>query len=72
MDDWFTLLSHGQRVTATGNSDSHNAVAEAGPPRTYVKVGESANGSMRGLSDEGDDAGIRKGNATSPTARSSK
>lgn len=47
--DWFNLLSRGQRVTATGNSDSHGEKAEAGLPRTYVQVGDTADGTMRGL-----------------------
>ncbi len=63
LDDWFTLLSQGRRFTATGNSDSHNAVAEAGLPRTYLKVGETANGSMRGLSEAAMMSALRKGNA---------
>ncbi len=48
-DDWFTLLGKGKKVVATGNSDSHSAGAEAGLPRTYLEVGESANGSMVAL-----------------------
>ncbi|MCC6749268.1 MAG: carboxypeptidase regulatory-like domain-containing protein [Deltaproteobacteria bacterium] len=37
--DWFSLLERGLRVTATGNSDSHNAFsAEVGYPRNYVKL----------------------------------
>lgn len=49
-DDWFTLLAQGRRITATGNSDSHGFDAEAGLPRTYLQVGATADGSMRGLS----------------------
>ncbi|MBL8937916.1 MAG: hypothetical protein JNM69_25360, partial [Archangium sp.] len=48
-DDWFTLLGQGKKVVATGNSDSHSAGAEAGLPRTYLEVGDSANGSMIAL-----------------------
>ena len=52
MDDWMIMLSRGRKITATGNSDSHGEKSEAGLPRTYVQVGDSANGTMRGL-DEG-------------------
>ncbi|MBE2252879.1 MAG: carboxypeptidase regulatory-like domain-containing protein [Myxococcus sp.] len=48
-DDWFTLLGKGKKVVATGNSDSHSAGAEAGLPRTYLEVGDTANGSMVAL-----------------------
>ncbi len=51
LEDWFNLLAHGKHVTATGNSDSHSAAAEAGLPRTYLQVGDTADGSMRGLSE---------------------
>jgi hypothetical protein len=63
MEDWFTLLGQGHHFTATGNSDSHNAIAEAGLPRTYLNVGETANGSMRGLSEEAMMKALRNGNA---------
>lgn len=37
VDDWFTLLNMGQRVTALGNSDTHGKFTiEAGCPRNYV------------------------------------
>lgn len=37
LEDWFALLRRGQRVTATGNSDSHTVtVREVGWPRTMV------------------------------------
>jgi hypothetical protein len=38
--DWYSLLNSGKRVTANGNSDSHNALpgSEVGFPRNYVKV----------------------------------
>lgn len=37
MEDWFTLLNLGYRITAVGNSDSHGATSiEAGTPRNYV------------------------------------
>ncbi len=48
-DEWFTLLSQGKKIVATGNSDSHSASAEAGLPRTYLDVGSSADGSMIAL-----------------------
>jgi hypothetical protein len=62
-DDWFTLLAKGHRVTATGNSDSHGEKAEAGLPRTYLQVGESANGSMRGLDEAAVFDALREGRA---------
>lgn len=49
MDDWFIMLSRGHKITATGNSDSHGEKSEAGLPRTYVQVGETADGTMRAL-----------------------
>jgi hypothetical protein len=37
VDDWFTLLNLGHRITALGNSDTHGRyVVEAGCPRNYV------------------------------------
>jgi len=37
IDDWFTLLNLGYRVTAIGNSDTHSTTkTEAGCPRNYV------------------------------------
>lgn len=38
--DWLALLARGQRLTATGSSDSHRAdrAPFAGYPRTYVRV----------------------------------
>jgi hypothetical protein len=63
LDDWYSLLAHGQRITATGNSDSHAPSAEAGLPRTYLKVGPSADGSMRGLSQEACMHAMREGRA---------
>lgn len=37
IDDWFTLLNAGTRLTALGNSDSHGKYSvEAGCPRNYV------------------------------------
>lgn len=62
-DDWFLLLSRGQHVTATGNSDSHGEKSEAGLPRTYVQVGDTANGTMRGLDEDAVFAGIHAGKA---------
>lgn len=41
VDDWFTLLNSGIRLTALGNSDSHSRFSiEAGCPRNYVFTGE--------------------------------
>lgn len=37
VDDWFTLLNLGKRITAVGNSDTHGKFAiEAGCPRNFV------------------------------------
>ncbi|MEN9798462.1 MAG: hypothetical protein RL653_2158 [Pseudomonadota bacterium] len=63
-DDWFTLLARGHRVTATGNSDSHSAGAEAGLPRTYIFAGDSSDGSMRGLSEDAAMQALRDGKAS--------
>lgn len=63
MDDWFTLLSQGRRFTGMGNSDSHGPSGEAGLPRTYLNIGESANGSMRGMSVPAAMAAIHEGKA---------
>ncbi len=60
-DDWFILLSQGQRVTATGNSDSHSEKAEAGLPRNYIDVGESADGTMRHLDQAAVYAAVHQG-----------
>jgi hypothetical protein len=39
MTDWYALLDAGQRVVATGNSDSHKITfQEAGVPRNWVHV----------------------------------
>ncbi len=41
VDDWFTLLNTGARLTALGNSDTHGKFStEAGCPRNYVFVGD--------------------------------
>ncbi len=41
VDDWFSLLNSGVRVTALGNSDTHSRFSiEAGCPRNYVFVGQ--------------------------------
>ncbi|MBL8949278.1 MAG: CehA/McbA family metallohydrolase [Myxococcaceae bacterium] len=61
LDDWYSLLGHGKKITATGNSDSHGPTDEAGLPRTYMKVGASADGSMRGLSEPACMDALRKG-----------
>ncbi len=38
IDDWFTLLNLGWRITAIGNSDTHGlSSVEAGCPRNFVK-----------------------------------
>ena len=38
--DWFSFLDRAKRITATGNSDSHNAsVHEVGYPRNFLWVG---------------------------------
>lgn len=63
MDDWFTLLSQGHRMTGMGNSDSHGPSGEAGLPRTYLRIGASANGSMRGMSEAGAIDAIHSGKA---------
>ncbi len=45
VDDWFHILNHGNRITATGNSDSHHITGdEVGYPRTYVHVKEDVIG----------------------------
>ncbi len=62
LDDWYSLLGHGKKVVATGNSDSHGPTAEAGLPRTYMKIGATADGSMRGLSLEDCMEALRNGN----------
>jgi predicted metal-dependent phosphoesterase TrpH len=38
--DWLAMVARGQRITATGNSDSHRAglLPYVGYPRTYVRV----------------------------------
>jgi hypothetical protein len=39
LDDWFTMLNLGYRITALGNSDTHSKTkTEAGCPRNYVQV----------------------------------
>ena len=50
-------------MTATGNSDSHSDKAEAGLPRTYVQIGATANGTMRGLDEDAVFAAIHAGKA---------
>lgn len=62
-DDWFTMLAGGKHVTATGNSDSHSAKAEAGLPRTYLQVGSTADGSMRALDVDAPTEALREGRA---------
>lgn len=42
MADWFALLGAGRRVTAVGNSDTHELVTSfAGYPRNYVELPEA-------------------------------
>ncbi len=38
VDDWLHLLNRGERITATGNSDSHGAEEEMGAPRNFFYV----------------------------------
>lgn len=39
LNEWYTLLNHGHRFTATGNSDSHFLVGHfAGYPRNYLQI----------------------------------
>ncbi len=65
MDDWFTLLAQGRRVTATGNSDSHGPKSEAGLPRTYLQLDDAklADGSMRALPEDAVYDALREGRA---------
>ncbi|MFT3706997.1 MAG: carboxypeptidase regulatory-like domain-containing protein [Archangium sp.] len=63
MNDWFAMLNRGFKITATGNSDSHGDKAEAGLPRTYVQVGKTADGSMRGLDQSAVFAALHAGKA---------
>ncbi len=35
--DWFSLLNHGERITAVGSSDSHTIYDPVGQGRTYVR-----------------------------------
>ena len=57
--DWFSFLSHGRRVTGTGNSDSHTASLNAvGYPRNYVQVGSD---DPAALTDAALLAGLRAG-----------
>ena len=47
VDDWFTLLNTGARMTALGNSDTHSKFSiEAGCPRNYVMVDHDDIGSL--------------------------
>jgi len=49
VDDWFTLLNTGVRLTALGNSDTHGRFSiEAGCPRNYVYMGKDDPGSLDG------------------------
>ena len=63
LDDWFNLMARGHRFTAMGNSDSHGKGEEAGLPRTWLNVGASGDGSMRGLSEAAVMDSIRRGEA---------
>ena len=41
MEDWFGLLRSGRRVTAVGNSDTHElSTSYAGYPRNYARLGD--------------------------------
>jgi hypothetical protein len=62
-EDWFSLLGQGKRIIATGNSDSHGASAEAGLPRTYLDIGDSADGSMQALDVDAAMDALRRGKA---------
>lgn len=62
-EDWFSLLGHGHKLTATGSSDSHGPTDEAGVARTYMKIGPSADGSLRGLSVDAAMEALKKGQA---------
>ena len=47
VDDWFTMLNTGVRVTAIGNSDTHSRFSiEAGCPRNYVYVDRDEPGGL--------------------------
>lgn len=59
LEDYYSLVSKGRRLTALGNSDSHRLSQEAGLPRSYIYVGDSADGSMEGLSELAVAEGIR-------------
>lgn len=49
-DDWLALLASGQRVVATGSSDSHQVRYQlAGYPRTYAQVPELDHGDPRAI-----------------------
>ncbi len=48
--DWLTMLARGQRVAATGSSDSHQVRYQlAGYPRTYARVAELSRGDGRAI-----------------------
>ncbi len=55
--DWVSLLLQGERITATANSDSHDARETPGLPRTYVRVDGT------GADTEGVVAALRAGRA---------
>ena len=46
-DDWFRMLNQGKRITATGNSDSHELEAEVGSPRNYLYLPRGSDGQPR-------------------------
>ncbi len=49
VDDWFTLLNLGYRLTALGNSDTHGKTkTEAGCPRNFVMSGTDEPGLVTG------------------------
>ena len=49
IEDWFLLLSHGRRITATGNSDTHHLHYNLGGyPRNYVQVPDGDPRTLKG------------------------
>lgn len=59
LDDFYTLTAKGHRFTAVGNSDSHGKSSEAGLPRTYIYMGDVADGSMKAVTEQALVAGLR-------------
>ena len=49
--DWLAILARGQRVVATGSSDSHQVRYQlAGYPRTYIQLPEAEVRTLLGAS----------------------